>query len=306
MTDAQTTIKRSVKCRGIGLHTGQECRVFFHPAPSNSGVVFLKKSGKGLKYIHANLRYVMDTSYATTLGVDGDRVATVEHLVAAIRGVGIDNIIIEVQGEEIPAMDGSAYPFVELFMDVGIESNGAKKRECILKKEVVWEDNGRCIRAYPADCFKVDYIIDFPHPAIGQQMFFYWQERDEFISKISRARTFGFLQDISYLKKRGLARGGSLENAVVFGEEGVINEGGLRFPDEPVRHKLLDFIGDMSLLGVPIRGYFQVYCSGHAFNVSFVKFLEEHRDEYLSLTTGGYGTSSEGEMPQVQVSNFSQ
>ncbi len=306
MESAQTTIKTTVTCKGIGLHSGEKTRVFFHPAPSNRGIVFVKKSGKKLKYIYATSNYVKDTSFATTLGVDGDRIATVEHLVAAIRGVGIDNLIVEVQGEEIPAMDGSAYPFVELFLCAGIETNGAKKKEYVLKKKVVWGDMNRWIRAYPAECFKVDYIIDFSHPKIGQQMFFYRHDKDEFICKVSKARTFGFLEDISRLKEMGLAQGGSLDNAVVFDKKGVVNREGLRYPDEPVRHKLLDFIGDVSLLGTPIRGYFQVYCSGHSFNSSFVKFLQKNKEEYLSLEELRGIENSPKDASDFQVSNFSQ
>ncbi len=305
MGTAQVTIKNTVSCKGIGLHSGNKVRVFFHPAPSNRGIVFVKKSDKKLKYIYATSKYVKDTSFATTLGVDGDRISTVEHLVAAIRGLGIDNLIVEVQGDEIPVMDGSAYPFVELFLWAGIETNGAKKKEYVLKKKVVWGDMNRWIRAYPAECFKVDYIIHFPHPKIGQQMFFYRHERDEFVCKVSKARTFGFLEDISRLKEMGLARGGSLDNAVVFDKRGILNREGLRYPDEPVRHKLLDFIGDVSLLGVPIRAYFQVHCSGHSFNSAFVKFLEKNREEYLSLEEVREVDTSGKEILDYQVSNFS-
>ncbi|WP_461833402.1 UDP-3-O-acyl-N-acetylglucosamine deacetylase [Desulfothermus sp.] len=277
----EKTIKRSVKCSGEGLHTGRKVCVIFHPAPVGWGVVFLKKVNNKLIYIKADVKNVVSTDYATNIGSNGEMIGTVEHALAAIRGLGIDNVIIEVKGDELPVLDGSARPFVELLESAGICSTNRPKVKYLLKKSLIWGDFKRWIRAYPARGFKVDYIIDFSGTPIGKQAFFYIHSANEFKQKVAPARTFGFLNIVHEMQEKGLALGGSLDNAVVFDDSGVLNSGGLRFQDEPVRHKLLDFMGDLSLLGREVEGYFQVYCSGHAFNTSFVKYLLDNRHEFL-------------------------
>ncbi len=297
----ERTIRHSVNCKGVGLHSGTHCRVIFHPAPSGSGVIFVKKVKNRLIYIKAISKNVGNTELATNLKVNGEEVKTIEHLMAAIRGLGIDNLLIEVQGEEIPIMDGSAYPFVELILSAGITDLNTPKKRYLLKKNVMLANFNRWIKAYPARGFKVDYIINFSHDLIGQQYFFYKHSAKSFEYDISPARTFGFLKDVHNLKKDKLALGGSLENAVVFDDRGVLNPEGLRFEDEPVRHKILDFIGDLSLIGLPIEGYFQVFCSGHNFNSSFVDFLLKNKHEYLETVTlaSDYSknTTGKGDMP---------
>jgi len=281
----EKTIKSAVKCKGQGLHTGRKVSVIFHPAPEGWGVVFLKKVGNKLVYIKADVNNVVSTDYATNIGSNGEMIGTVEHALAAIRGLGINNVIVEVKGDELPVLDGSAKPFVELLESAGICSTNRPKVKYLLKKSIIWGDFKRWIRAYPARGFKVDYIIDFSGTPIGKQAFFYTHSSKEFRQHIAPARTFGFLNIVYEMQEKGLALGGSLDNAVVFDERGVLNSDGLRFEDEPVRHKLLDFIGDLSLLGGEIEGYFQVYCSGHAFNASFVRYLFEHRHEFLDTVS---------------------
>lgn len=282
----EVTIKNRVSCSGTGLHTGVRSKVIFHPAPGGTGIVFLKKSGKKIKYIQANVKHVVSTDLATSIGSNGDMVGTVEHLLAALRGLSIDNLFIEVQGDEIPILDGSSKVFVELLESSGFCYCDVPKRTYMLKKKIMWGDLKRWIKAYPSKGFRVDYIIDFAHPMIGQQMFHYQHRTTIFKEHIAPARTFGFLKDVCRLKEMGLALGGSLDNAVVFDDEKILNPGGLRFADEPVRHKILDFIGDLSLIGGVLEGYFQVYCSGHAFNSSFVKYLLNNRVEFLQVSEG--------------------
>jgi len=297
----EKTIKYSVSCEGIGLHSGKRSSVFFHPAPAGWGIVFVKKVRNRLIYIKAESKNVVSTEFATNLGLNGEKIGTVEHVLAAIRGLEIDNILVEVQGDEIPVMDGSAYPFVELLLSAGFQLSDKPRKRYLLKKNIMWGDFNKWIKAYPAKGFKVDYIINFPHTSIGQQIFFYCHSLDSFNRDISRARTFGFLKDVFKLKEVGLALGGSLENAVVFDEKGVLNSEGLRFEDEPVRHKILDFIGDISLIGMPIEGYFQVFCSGHAFNSSFVKYLLKNRHEFLETISFNPDQKKE-RIQSVQVS----
>ncbi len=288
------SIKNSVSLEGIGLHRGKKVKVIFHPAPCGWGIVFLKKVSKRLVYIKAEVNNVVSTEFATNLGVDSEYIGTVEHLLSAMRGLGITDIIVEVQGDEVPVLDGSAKPFVEILESAGTQDLGKPARRFLLKKNIIWGDFNRWIRAYPARGFKVDYIIDFPHRAIGQQVYFYSHSLDNFKRDIAPARTFGFLKNVYELQKKGLALGGSLENAVVFDENGIINPEGLRFSDEPVRHKLLDFIGDLSLIGAELEGYFQVYCSGHCFNLSFAKYLLKNRHEYLESVYAVPAVSGDG------------
>jgi len=300
----EKTIKRSVKCRGQGLHTGRKVTVIFHPAPEGWGVVFLKKICNKLVYIKADVKNVVSTDYATNIGSNGERIGTVEHALAAIRGLGIDNVIIEVKGDELPVLDGSAKPYVDLLESAGICSTNRPKIKYLLKKSVLWGGFKRWIRAYPATGFKVDYIIDFSGTPIGKQVFFYNHSADEFKQNIAPARTFGFLNVVYEMQEKGLALGGSLDNAVVFDDKGVLNSEGLRFEDEPVRHKLLDFIGDLSLIGGEVEGYFQVYCSGHAFNASFVKYLLDNHQKFLDNISQVSSRRDSGNFQERIVATF--
>mgnify|MGYP006286162753 CR=1 FL=1 len=286
----QKTVERIVSCSGLGLHGGEKVNLSFHPAVPGTGIVFAVKGKQGTRFIRNSPELVVGTNLCTTLGHDGVTVSTVEHVLAAVHGLGLDNLLIEVEGNELPILDGSAAPFVFLLRQAGIRVQQARKKVMALKKPFSYQENGSWIKAVPAERFQVDYLIDFPHPLIGRQRFSYTGTDDAFVREVSRARTFGFLHQVEDMQKKGLALGGSLENAVVLDEYGVVNQEGLRFSDEPVRHKLLDFIGDLTQLPFTLVGSFQVYCSGHSLNNKFVRGLSQRAQELLQPVRGGeYG-----------------
>ncbi len=265
----QTTIGKRIHCAGVGLHSGKMVELTMRPAAENTGIVFHVSGPDGAREITPRPDSVVSTGLATTLGRDGVAVSTVEHLLAALRGMSVDNIHIDVRGGEIPIMDGSAAPFVLLLKDAGIHMQSALRRVLRLKAPFIYEKGGKSIAAEPYAGFSVDCLIDFPHPAVGKQRL-RLDLTPETFSQVARARTFGFLKDVEALQSRGLALGGSLDNAVVLDERGVVNEEGLRAPDEFVRHKLLDFIGDMAMLPLPLWGRFTSRLSGHAVNNEFL------------------------------------
>ncbi len=266
----QTTIKKRIHCAGVGLHSGKMVELTMRPAAENTGIVFHVSGPDGVRDISPSPEAVISTGLATTLGTNGVAVSTVEHLLAALRGLGVDNIHIDVDGAEIPIMDGSAAPFVLLLKDAGIHVQSAPRKVLRVRAPFTYEKDGKSILAEPYDGFAVDCLIDFPHPSVGRQRLALDVTPQTF-GQVAKARTFGFLKDVEALQSRGLALGGSLDNAVVLDERGVVNEEGLRSPDEFVRHKLLDFIGDMAMLPLPLRGRFTVRCSGHAVNTEFLR-----------------------------------
>lgn len=269
----QTTLHHPVSCSGIGLHSGQPVGVTLRPAIANTGLVFRLHTAQGPRRLAPTPYAVMTTALATTLGRDEARVSTVEHLLAAVRGLGLDNVIVEVEGEEIPILDGSAALFLDLIQEAGIRRLAEPRKVLRLTTPVEFGDESKFISATPGSGFYVDYTIEFPHPAIGRQRFTLDLTPETF-AQVARARTFGFLKDVEYLRKNGLALGGSLDNAVVIGDEGVLNEEGLRYADEFVRHKVLDFIGDMAMLPLPLEGRFKIFCSGHHLNNEFLRKVD--------------------------------
>lgn len=277
----QKTIEKSVSCSGIGLHSGRKVALRFLPAPEDKGIVFALAAESGTRFIYPSPDNVRATGLATTIANDGLQISTVEHVLAAIRGLGIDNLLVEVQGGEVPIMDGSAASFVWLLRNAGIKTQKKPKIVYALRREVFLENDGRWIRAKPASNFQVSYTIEFAHPRIGRQYLDFKVKSGDFERVLSRARTFGFMRDVEMLQQNGLALGGSLDNAVVLDEFEVVNPGGFRFDDEPVRHKILDFMGDMALMKFPLRADFQVYCSGHALNNEFLRYLYSNMDECL-------------------------
>ena len=277
----QQTICKSVQCSGIGLHSGQKVELAFEPAPEDSGIVFCLHNGSGARFLSPSPEIVVGTGLATTLGQGADSVATVEHLLAAVRGLCIDNIRIEIKGGEVPIMDGSAASFVFLLRSAGICEQQKPRKVLAFKKPFSLKNGHRHIKAKPYDGFKVDYHIEFAHPLINTQAISFDLSPENFIRRVAKARTFGFLKDVELLQKNGLALGGSLDNAVVLDEYGVLNPEGLRYKDEFVRHKVLDFIGDMAVAPLPLAGHFEVYCSGHAFNNEFLRVLMENAQIYL-------------------------
>lgn len=242
-----------------------------NPAPADHGIVFVRTDLARPVEIPATARYVVNTELATTVGREGTRIGTVEHLLAALSGLGIDNVRIELDGPEVPIMDGSAAPFAYLIRTAGVRMLDAPKSFVVIKKRVSVRDGEKTATLDPCDRFKINCRIDFHHPLISNQTFEMEFSDRTFAREIARARTFGFLRDVETLKKEGLARGGSLENAIVVDEFSILNPDGLRFPDEFVRHKVLDAMGDVALFGRPVIGHLRVYKSGHALNHRLVE-----------------------------------
>lgn len=266
----QRTLQRAVLVEGVGLHTGAKVSLRLLPAPVNHGLIFARIDMPGRPTVPVSSEFVTDTALATTLGVGKAKIATVEHLLAALSGLGIDNLRIEIDGPEVPIMDGSAAPFAMRISEAGIRHQGEPKQFLVIKKTVTVTDGDKFATFSPARRFRIDCTIDFKHPLISDQQFTLEFSDRSFIREVARARTFGFLRDVDKLRAMGLARGGSLENVVVVDDFSILNPEGLRFPDEFVRHKLLDALGDVALLGRPVIGALTVYKTGHALNQKLV------------------------------------
>jgi UDP-3-O-[3-hydroxymyristoyl] N-acetylglucosamine deacetylase len=274
----QKTVKSDIKCSGIGLHTGRKINMIVRPADVDEGVTFHRNDLSKNNTVKAELTNVCDTTLATTLGMNGTRVSTVEHLLSAFSGMGINNAIIEVDSFEIPIMDGSALPFVDMLKAVGTEVQSKPKRFMVIEKPVAVSDGEGKAMFLPSSQFEITYDIDFNHPIVEKQSYNVVFSTETYEKDICPARTFGFLRDVEYLQAKGLALGGSLKNAVVLDDEKVINKEGLRFPDEFVKHKILDAIGDLFLLGMPIIGHFVAYKSGHKLNNLLLRELLVNQD----------------------------
>lgn len=262
----QRTLNEEIGCTGIGLHTGEKVRITMRPAPCDTGIRFVRTDLPQSPMIEARFDNVFDTTLATTIGSNGTRVSTIEHLMAAFYGLGIDNAVVGLDGPEVPIMDGSSAPFVLLIKSVGIREQEKAKRFIVVKKPFKVDDGDRSISVYPSKELRINYMIDFKHPLLRNQVYKMSFSGGAFVREISRARTFGFLKDVQTLKDNGLAKGGSLDNAVVMDDFRILNEDGLRFKDEFVRHKILDFLGDLSLIQSPVIGRFEVRKSGHFLN----------------------------------------
>lgn len=258
----QRTIKKAVTLTGIGLHSGKEARITLKPAPANKGILFSRTDLSDALPIEANFRNVVNTQMATTLGKGKVTVSTVEHLMAALQGFGIDNLLVEVSGPEVPILDGSSAPFCRAILDVGVENQPVPRTYLAIRKRVEVKIAEKWAVAEPSAQLEIHGSIDWDHPSIGFQEFHYVDGKTDF-SEIASARTFGFLKDVEALKKAGLALGGSLDNAVVLDQALVLNPDGLRYPDEFVRHKVLDALGDFKLAGISIQGLFKLHRAGH-------------------------------------------
>ncbi|MEO0459687.1 MAG: UDP-3-O-acyl-N-acetylglucosamine deacetylase [Myxococcota bacterium] len=271
----QRTLREKTSCVGVGVHCGTPITLELLPAPEGNGITFHRSDLPGHGELRGSVEHVVDTTLATTLatGVNGSRasVSTVEHLMAAFRGCGIDNARVYVDGPEIPILDGSSKPFVEMIQRVGIEDQRAPKRFVVVRREVRVGDGDKEARIGPGAGLKITCSIDFDHPLIPPTPYTYEHSERTFARDIAPARTFGFLKDVEALRARGLARGGSLDNAVVIDRYKVLNPEGLRFPDEFVRHKILDAIGDFSLFGMPVIGRVHLKRPGHALNTELVR-----------------------------------
>ena len=273
----QRSLKNLIRATGVGLHTGEKVYLTLRPAAPNTGIVFRRVDLDPVVEIKADPYAVGDTRLSSCLEKNGARVQTVEHLMSALAGLGIDNVYVELTAGEVPIMDGSASPFVFLLQSAGIEEQPAAKRFIRIKKPVEVKEGDKWVRFEPYNGFRVDFSIDFRHPvfAHSNKRVVVDFEHTSYVKEVSRARTFGFMQDVENMRAQGLALGGSLENAIVMDEYRVLNADGLRYEDEFVKHKALDAIGDLYLLGHPVIGAYTAYKSGHALNNTLLRQLVE-------------------------------
>ena len=271
----QRTIKTSVKVTGVGLHSGEKVTLGLRPAPANSGIVFCRVDRKPVEQIRANADLVHDTRLSTCMEQNSVRVATVEHLMSALSGLGIDNVYVDLDSAEVPIMDGSAGTFIFLLQSAGIVEQSAAKKFIRVKKAVEVKQGDKWVRFDPYNGYKLTFTINFSHPVFANTKQHVVVDLGEhsYVRDISRARTFGFMQDVEAMRAQGLALGGSLDNAIVMDDYRVLNPDGLRFEDEFVKHKVLDAIGDLYMLGHPIIGAFSGYKSGHALNNALLREL---------------------------------
>ena len=282
----QRTLKNSIRATGVGLHTGRKVLMALRPGPANSGIVFRRTDLDEPADIHATAENVGETTLGTTL-IQGDvKVSTIEHLLSAFAGLGIDNAVVELSSSEVPIMDGSAGPFVFLLQSAGLEEQNAAKKFVRILKRVKVEDGDKWARFDPYDGFKVNFEIEFDHPVFKRrsQVASMDFSTTTFLREVSRARTFGFMRDLEYMRSRNLALGGNLDNAIVLDEYRILNEDGLRYEDEFVKHKILDAIGDLYLLGHSLIGEFSGYKSGHALNNRLLRTLIADRSAWEEVT----------------------
>ena len=314
MARKQRTIRTSKSCHGVGLHTGVETSITFHPAPEDFGVRFIRSDIPGCPEIKADINHVVDISRGTTIEENDVRIHTVEHALAAVSGLRLDNVLIELTGKETPVMDGSAKDFVDALLRSGIIEQKKERNLLKITRAVNYTDPYRDIDIHviPSDSFRITFMVDYPLPALGTQYEAIYNMEEDFAVEVAPARTFCFLSEVEMLKESGLIKGGALDNAVVLidkdideneinrlknlfgiehninnGTNGILNGKVLRFKNEPVRHKTLDLIGDLALLGVPIKGHVTAARAGHASNVEFVKKLRQEYYNELNILLEG-------------------
>ena len=292
MIRLQRTIKKNILCQGIGLHSGKPVKMTLRPAPAGAGVVFVR-TDQGNAEIRAIAANTAATSYATTLCENGVSVKTVEHLLAALAGLNIDNVHVELDADEVPIMDGSARPFARLIAEAGIRPQEMPRPVLKVIRPVFVREGNKQIAVWPAESTSISYFIDFNHPMLKEQSLQYQPSEEDFLREVSAARTFGFMSEVRTLQANGLAKGASLDNAVALGEDSVLNEGGLRYRDEFVRHKILDLIGDLSLAGMPIIGHIVAHKAGHSLNARMVERLMASPESWILV-----GSPEEAEAKQ--------
>jgi UDP-3-O-[3-hydroxymyristoyl] N-acetylglucosamine deacetylase len=285
----QRTLGKAIKATGVSLHTGEKVYLTLGPAAIDTGIVFRRVDLEPVLEIPARAENVGDTTLSTSLIAGSERISTVEHLLAALAGMGIDNAYVDVSAPEVPIMDGSAGPFVFLIQSAGIQEQSALKKFIRVKREITVEDGDKVASLLPFDGFKVSFTIDFDHPVFRDRTAHVDLDfsTTSFVREVSRARTFGFIHEIEYLRSRGLALGGSVDNAIVVDDYRILNQDGLRYDDEFVRHKVLDAIGDLYLLGHSLIGEFRAYKSGHALNNATLRALIAQPDAWELLTFEG-------------------
>ena len=288
----QRTIKNVTRATGVGLHSGEKVYLTMRPAAPDAGVVFRRVDVEPPVEIPADATLVSETTLCTGLSQGGAKVQTVEHLMSALAGLGIDNILIELSAPEVPIMDGSSGPFVFLLQSAGIVEQDARKRFIRIKRPVEVRDGDKIARFEPFDGFRLGFTIEFNHPAIptSQSRAEVEFSTENYIREVSRARTFGFMHDLEYMRDRNLGLGGSMDNAIVLDDFRVLNDDGLRYADEFVRHKILDAVGDLYLAGHPIIGAFEGFKSGHALNNTLVRALLADRSAWEEITFAEAGT----------------
>jgi len=314
MHQKQRTVRNSKSCNGIGLHTGVESTITFHPAPEDYGIRFMRSDIKNSPEIKADIDHVVDISRGTTIEEKNVRIHTVEHALAAVTGLQIDNVLIELNSKEPPVMDGSAKDFVNALLDAGPIFQDKKRKVLVIDRAVNYTDYYRDIDIHviPSDRFRVTFLVEYPLPALGTQYEAIYNMEEDFAVEVAPARTFCFLSEVEMLREQGLIKGGALDNALVIvdkeidkneierlrnlfgieediihGVNGVLNGKVLRFKNEPVRHKTLDLIGDLALLGFPIKGHVTAARAGHASNVEFVKKLKKEYSKELDKLRNG-------------------
>ena len=285
----QTTIKKSVELTGIGLHKGSPVHLRLEPLESNSGIVFYRSDvDVSIPLIPQN---VVDTKMATVIGKEGHVISTIEHLLSAIYAYGIDNLRVIVSADEVPVMDGSSASFCMILDEAGIVELDIPKKIMRIKKEVMIQEGDKYVKLSPAPDLKYDFTIKFPHPVIQKQEYVLEFTKESYKKEIARARTFGFLHEVQYLRSKGLALGGSLENAIVLDDKKILNPEGLRFDDEFVRHKILDAIGDMSLIGMNFIGNYEAMAGSHDLNHKLTLELLKDADNYEVIELVGEKTA---------------
>ncbi len=280
----QRTISKSVELVGIGLHKGVPVKMILEPLPSDSGIVFYR-SDKAIS-IPLKIENVIDTTMATVIGKNGAKVSTIEHLLSSINAYGIDNIRIILDNEEVPIMDGSSIGFCMLLEEAGIQELDKPKKAISINDIIEVEENGKFVRLEPNDKITFDFTIKFPHQAIREQSYKFEFTTQGYKEEIAKARTFGFIQEVNQLRAMGLGLGGSFDNCIVLDEKGILNSDGLRYKDEFVRHKILDAIGDMSLLGMPIIGGYISFAGSHKLNHFLTKKLLDSSYAYSIVELG--------------------
>ena len=301
----QRTPKKVIQATGVGLHSGDKVLLTLRPAPINTGIIFRRTDLSPVVEIPASYEHVSDTMLCTSLQYQGAKVATVEHLLSALAGLGIDNAYVDINAAEIPIMDGSAAPFVFLIQSAGIREQSAAKRFIRILKPIRVEEKGKYVQFLPYNGYKISFTIDFDHPVFNDkpQTAVFDFSSTSYVKEVCRARTFGFLSDYEKLRECDLAKGGSLDNAVVVDDYRVLNEDGLRFEDEFVKHKVLDAIGDLYLLGSSLIGAFEGYKSGHELNNKLLRALvaQQNAWEYTYFNVENYRPSSQSGFLPIEV-----
>ena len=274
----QKTLERWVSCTGIGLHNGERVRMRLCPAAADTGIIF-RRLDLGGRTVAACLSNVADVFYATSLKEGDVEVQTVEHLLAAFAAMGIDNALVEIDGKEVPILDGSAAPLVFLIKEAGVRTLNTTRRCIVIKQPIRVEADGKWLAVFPSDHLQISYTVDFDHPVIAKQSCSFVITKDEFIRELAPARTFGFLSEIRQLMKMGLAQGGCLDNAIVVNDHRILNSF-LRFKDEFVRHKALDLLGDLALLGAPVLGHVVAHKAGHSLHTALVGAILQDQENW--------------------------